>query len=105
MGLGVDDLKRLVREGLAPETLPEAPPPSPRANRRRSALRILLATEALPEAPPVTGRSRTSLLLLLFRREELPLEPARIRTRRPWIATLFATERLDPPGATGPEVR
>jgi hypothetical protein len=104
MGRAVDDLMRLVRSGVTPETLPEAPPPSPRA-RRRSVFRILLASEALAEAPPRTGRSRTSFLSLLFRREELPLEPARTRTRRPWIATLFATERLDPPGAPGPEVR
>ncbi len=104
MGRAVDDLMRLVRSGVAPETLPEAPPPSPQG-RRRSVLRILLAPEALPEAPPRDGRSRTSLLSLLFRREELPLEPARTRTRRPWIATFFATERLDPPGASGPEVR
>jgi hypothetical protein len=104
MGRRFEDLVRLVRTGLTPESLPEPPPPSP-PGRRRSVLRILLATEALPEVPPVTGRPRTSLLSLLFRREDLPLEPARTRTRRPWIATLFATERLDPPGATGPEVR
>jgi hypothetical protein len=68
-------------------------------------LRILLATETLPEAAPRIGRSRTSLLSLLFRPEVLPVEPARTRARRPWIAMLFATERLDPPGPTGPEVR
>lgn len=83
MGRVVDDLVRLVRVGLTRETLPEPP----------------------PEPPSAARRSRASLLTLLFAREALPLEPTRARPRRPWLAMLFAPERLDPPGGPGPEVR
>jgi hypothetical protein len=105
MGRVVDDLVRLVQAGLTRETLPEPPPEPPPAGRRPSVLRTLLGRETLPEAPPAAPRPRVSLLRLLLAREALPLEPTRTRTRRHWIAQLFAPERLDPPGPAGPEVR
>jgi hypothetical protein len=105
MGRAVDGIKRLVRAGLTPESLPEPPPEPTRSAPRQSAFRTLLGSESLPEAPAGTRRTRTSILTLLLGREDLPFEPAVPRSRRPWIATLFATERLDPPGDPGPEVR
>jgi len=105
MGLGVENLIRLVRAGMTPETLPEPPPEPAPSSRRPSVLRSLLASETLPEAPPGPVRSRTSMRALLFRREELSLETPRPRTRHDWLAMLFAPERLDSPGQAGPEVR
>jgi len=105
MGLGVENLMRLVRAGMTPETLPEPPPEPDPSSRRPSVLRSLFASESIPEAPPGPRRSRTSLLTLLFGREELSLETPRPRTRHDWLAMLFAPERLDPPGQAGPEVR
>jgi len=87
------------------ETLPEPPPEAPPSSRRPSLLRTLLATERLPEAPPAPRRPRTSMLALLFGRDELPLEPVRTHVRHDWIAMLFVPERLDPPGGPGPEAR
>jgi hypothetical protein len=45
------------------------------------------------------------MVTLLFGRDQLPVEPVSPRTRHPWVAMLFAPERLDPPGDAGPEVR
>jgi hypothetical protein len=44
------------------------------------------------------------MLALLFAREALPLEPERKRAHHSWLAFLFGSERLDPPGGPGPEV-
>jgi len=105
MGIGVEDLIRFVRAGMTPETLPEPPPEPDPSSRRHSALRRLFASEPIPEAPPGPVRPRTSILALLFGREELSLETPRARTRHDWLAMLFAPERLDSPGQAGPEVR
>jgi hypothetical protein len=105
MGRGLEEFKRIVRVGLTPETLPEPPPESELPSRHPSLLRRLLASEPLPEAPPGVTRTRTSVLTLLFGRDQLPVEPPLPRTRHHWMAMLFAPERLDPPGDAGPEVR
>lgn len=105
MGTGVENLIRLVRAGLTPETLPEPPPDPDPSSRRPSILRSLFASEPLPEAPPGPVRPRTSMRALLFRREELSFETPRTRASHDWLAILFAPERLDSPGPAGPEVR
>jgi hypothetical protein len=104
MGGVLEDLLRLVREGLTPETLPEPPPEPAPTSRRPSLLRTLLAPEPLPEAPPASPRVRASALALLFGREPLAVEPVTPRTRHRWLAMIFSPERLDPPGGAGPEV-
>ncbi len=102
----LDGLLALIRSGLTSEELPDPPPaaPGPRPGRP-SRFRDLLARETLPAPLPEPPRARgPSLLALLFARESLPLDPERRRTHRNWLAFLFAPERLDPPGGTGPEV-
>ena len=93
----------MVRSGLTREELPPAPPQAS-ATPHPSLLRALLGGESLPEAPPGTPGNRLSLLSILFSRESLPLDPEQKRTRRNWLAFLFAPERIDPPGGAGPEV-
>ena len=105
MGIGVENLIRLVRAGLTPETLPEPPPEPVPSSPRPSILQSLFASEPIPEAPPGPVRPRTSIRTLLFGREELSFETPRPRTRHDWLAMLFAPERLDSPGQAGPEVR
>ncbi len=93
----------LVRSVTAQEHLPD-PPAATAAPRRTSRLRQLIAAERLPEAPPAAPRAGRSLLSVLVSRESLPLEPERTRPRRDWLSFLFAPERLEPPGDAGPEV-
>ena len=93
-----------MRSGLKVEKLPP-PPLSDPAPTRRSGLRAIFAAETLPEIPPAPPRSHASLFSVLFARESLPLDPERPQVHRNWLAFLFAPERLDPPGGSGPEVR
>ncbi len=92
-----------LRSMMARERLPD-PPAATSVPRRPSLLRLVLAPERLPDAPPSAPRPGRSLLAVLLSRETLPLEPERLRTRRGWLAHLFAPERLEPPGGAGPEV-
>ncbi|MEI6226813.1 MAG: hypothetical protein WCS72_18890 [Deltaproteobacteria bacterium] len=99
----LERLLRMMRSSLTPEQLPPPPPPIP-AQPRPSRLRTLLGPEPLPEAPPAPARQGKSMLAALLARETLPLDPERRRPHRNWLAFLFAPERIDPPGGSGPEV-
>ncbi len=98
----LEGLKKMVKSGLTREELPPAPPPAS-GSSRPSLLRVLFEVESLPDAPSGPPGDRRSLLSVLLSRESLPLDPERKRTHRDWLSFLFAPERIDPPGGTGPE--
>jgi hypothetical protein len=66
---------------------------------------LLFRPDPLPEAPPAAPRAGRSFLATVLAPETLPLDPPRPRPpRRRWLHFLFAPERLDRPGGSGPEV-
>jgi len=112
----------IFRLAVARESLPAPRDSAPRPVTRRTALRSLFAHEELPLDPEAPRGARRAGFRALFRREELaieteappragggllrslfaaeplPSDPPVDRPRRsPWLAWLFAPERIDPP--------